>query len=68
MGKQDGRNHGYTSRESFTVYEKCLGLKDSDGKVYSAGSAYKMPRRNVTFTAMWEHDVWMEVQKQNKEG
>lgn len=43
----------------FTVYEKMFsGWKDSDGKVYSAGSAYKMPRRNVTFTAMWEHDVW----------
>lgn len=43
----------------FIVYEKMFsGWKDSDGKVYSAGSAYKMPRRNVTFTAMWEHDVW----------
>ena len=43
----------------FTVYEKMFsGWKDSDGKVYSAGSAYQMPRRNVTFTAMWEHDVW----------
>ena len=30
----------------FTVYEKMFsGWKDSDGKVYSAGSAYKMPRR-----------------------
>lgn len=41
----------------FTVYgKKFSGWNDGSGIIN--GTEYQMPRRNVTFTAMWEDDVW----------
>lgn len=43
----------------FTVYgKKFSGWNDGSGTTYLNGAEYQMPRRNVTFTAMWEDDVW----------
>lgn len=44
---------------SFTVYGKnFIGWSAGDGTLYQKDSEYTMPRGNVTFTAMWEDDVW----------
>lgn len=44
---------------SFTVYGKNFtGWSAGDGTLYQKDSEYTMPRGNVTFTAMWEDDVW----------
>lgn len=44
---------------SFTVYGKnFIGWSTGDGTLYQKDSEYTMPRGNVTFTAMWENDVW----------
>lgn len=34
------------------------GWSAGDGTLYQKDSEYTMPRGNVTFTAMWEDDVW----------
>ncbi len=44
---------------SFTVYGKnFIRWSAGDGTLYQKDSEYTMPRGNVTFTAMWEDDVW----------
>lgn len=44
---------------SFTVYGKnFIGWSAGDGTLYQKDSEYTMPRGNVTFTTMWEDDVW----------
>lgn len=44
---------------SFTVYGKnFIVWSAGDGTLYQKDSEYTMPRGNVTFTAMWEDDVW----------
>lgn len=44
---------------SFTIYGKnFIGWSIGDGMLYQKDSEYTMPRGNVTFTAMWEDDVW----------
>ena len=49
---------------SFTVYGKnFIGWSAGDGTLYQKDSEYTMPRGNVTFTAMWEDDVWDGTKK-----